>query len=344
MLVYLQYLLIPFSSIYWLITYIRNVLFDKKILESTEFSIPIISVGNITVGGTGKTPHVQYLINLLEKSYNTAVLSRGYKRQSEGYILSNAESTISEIGDEPYQLKKKFPNVTVAVCEKRVVGVQKLLQDIPKLETIILDDAFQHRAIKPGLQILLIDYNRPLWKDFVFPGGYLREGRYAKKRADIIIVSKCPDTLTEKQKDTWKRKLGITTQPIFFTKIAYGNIYEATTKKEYSHEEILSAKQVLIITGIAQPKPIYKLATQYSDFVTLMAFPDHHNFTDGDYDAFLVKYKTYGTNVITTEKDAQKIVDMTRKQIPTYVLPITTVFIDGNEDGFKKLILDFVSK
>ena len=202
----LRYILLPFSGLYWLFTYIRNLCFDNHILPQTEFPLPLISVGNITVGGTGKTPHVQYLVNLL-RNKNVATLSRGHKRKSKGFVLANAETSVSTLGDEPFLLQQRFPDLHVAVCEQRVEGVSKLLETVGGLDAIILDDAYQHRHVKPGLQLLMVDYNRPLWNDWVFPAGMLREGTYAVARAHIVVVSKCPQNMAESETHVWRQKL-----------------------------------------------------------------------------------------------------------------------------------------
>ncbi|KPL12396.1 MAG: tetraacyldisaccharide 4'-kinase, partial [Bacteroides sp. SM23_62] len=191
----LRILLYPFSLLYGLAVSIRNKLYDYSVIKSHEFPIPIISVGNITVGGTGKTPHVEYLIELLKDEFNVAVLSRGYKRKTRHFIMAGSDSGVEDIGDEPVQIKQKFPDVHVAVDRKRVNGVEQLMAKIPDLDVVLLDDAYQHRRIKPGLSILLIDFNRPITKDRLLPAGRLREKAYEKRRGNIILVTKCPDRL-----------------------------------------------------------------------------------------------------------------------------------------------------
>ena len=216
--------LLPFSPFYGMVVRIRNLLFDINILRSTRFNIPVISVGNITVGGTGKTPHVEYLVQLLRNDYKLAVLSRGYKRKTNQFILASKSSGITEIGDEPKQIKLKFPGVYVAVDSNRVRGIRTLMQSIHNLDMVILDDAYQHRYVKAGLSILLIDYNRPIFKDMLLPAGNLREPRNNLNRADIIIVTKCPEILTSSQRGDFITRLRPNSkQAIFFTKFAYGS-------------------------------------------------------------------------------------------------------------------------
>jgi tetraacyldisaccharide 4'-kinase len=188
-------LLLPFSLLYGMVVSIRNLMFDYEILHACEFSMPVISVGNITVGGTGKTPHIEYLVRLLRKDYRVATLSRGYRRRSRGFRMADASSTVELVGDEPLQMKKKFNDLVVAVDHRRVNGISRLMQEIPDLDVVLLDDAYQHRRVKPGLSILLIDYNRPLSQDRLLPAGRLREHAFEKKRANIILVTKCPDRL-----------------------------------------------------------------------------------------------------------------------------------------------------
>jgi len=188
-------LLYPFSLVYGMIVWIRNTLFDYQVIRSTEFPIPIISVGNITVGGTGKTPHIEYLVKILKEEFEVATLSRGYKRKTRNFILAGPDPDVRDIGDEPVQIKHKYPDVHVAVDRKRVNGIRELMKRIPQLDVILLDDAYQHRSVKPGLSILLIDFNRPTWEDHLLPAGRLREQTYEKRRANIILITKCPDRL-----------------------------------------------------------------------------------------------------------------------------------------------------
>ena len=339
----LKFTLYPFTLIYWICTYIRNWMYTNNYFKQTEFSIPIISVGNITVGGTGKTPHVQYISQLLQNTYNTAILSRGYKRKTKGYILADEIATFNTIGDEPYLLSQLCKKTAVAVCEKRVQGVENLLKDIPKLQSIILDDAFQHRSIKPGLQILLVDFNRPIWNDYVFPTGFLREGAYAVLRADIVIVTKCPKELTKSEQEFWREKLKINTQQLYFTTIEYGEIYEAESGKKYKPEDLFIDTHILLITGIAQPKPLNTYLKKYSESLTHLSFPDHYGYSKDDYDEMVSHFNPYKTKVVTTEKDAKKIIEITKNQLPIYVVPIETTFLNNEGDAFNQTIIKYIS-
>jgi len=342
----LKYSLFPFSILYWIITYTRNLLFDIAFLKSTKCDIPIISVGNITVGGTGKTPHVQYIINLLQNYVALASLSRGYKRSTKGFVLATSSTTVNEIGDEPYLLHKRFPEISVAVCEDRVGGVQKIMCNTPS-KLVVLDDAFQHRKIACNLQIVLVDYNRPLWKDYVFPVGFLREGAYAIKRAQVVIVTKCP-ALTIAEQNYWRKNLCITKQILFFTKIAYGSLYDSKTKVAYNNTEILQNASILLVSGIAQSEPLLSYISSFNTSVQHCNFSDHHAYTSQDiteiYHTYLQLHTNSKTIIVTTEKDIYKLSQLQDYKIPIFVLPIVPEFIDNTQATFNELLLDVISK
>jgi len=246
----LNILLYPFSLLYGLVTFIRNLLYDYAIIKSHEFPIPMISVGNITAGGTGKTPHVEYLLRLLKDEFNVAVLSRGYKRKTSHFILAGPESGVQDIGDEPVQIKQKFPDVHVAVDRKRVNGVEQLLTKIPDLDVVLLDDAFQHRRIKPGLSILLIDFNRPIMEDRLLPVGRLREKAYEKRRANIILVTKCPDRLKPIERRLIVKDLTLFAfQHLYFTRLGYREPVPVfmEAKPEISLSEIKASSPAILM-------------------------------------------------------------------------------------------------
>ena len=337
----LKYILFPFSLIYWLFTYCRNVCFDKGVLKQTEFDIPVISVGNITVGGTGKTPHVQYLVSLLQEK-NIATLSRGYKRKSKGYVLANDNTVVSELGDEPYQLWKRFPSLHVAVCEKRVEGIRRLLTDVPDLDTIILDDAFQHRYVKPKMQIVLVDYNRPLWSDHVFPVGYMREGMYALSRADVVVVTKCPQELQKTEKEMWRTRLRLNNQKLFFSCMEYGNVYEFASKESKDCKTFFADhSSICLVTGIAQPQPLIDFVSQQTENLVCKTFADHYSYSEQDRKE-LDQLATDHT-IVTTEKDVFKLA----KILPNahlYVIPIMPRFLFGEEEAFNSEICRLVTQ
>ncbi|MCL2327628.1 MAG: tetraacyldisaccharide 4'-kinase [Bacteroidetes bacterium] len=340
----LQKLLFPFACVYWLITFVRNKCFDWGILKQTQFEIPIISVGNITVGGTGKTPHVLFIAQLLASSLEIATLSRGYGRKTRGFLCANEHTPVHEIGDEPFLIHQRLPKITVAVDEKRVHGVEMLQKIKPQLQAIILDDAFQHRHIKPKLQIVLVDYNRPLWQDCVFPAGFLREGKYALRRADIVIVTKCPPTISSVEQERWKQKLRINAkQHLFFTSIQYGAIYQVKSGETVDMQEFFKNK-ILMISGVAQPKIIENFLHEQGAQFTHLAFGDHHDYTAADCETILKHYNE-NTKILTTEKDVQKLLEITKRfdsaqrPVPLYVLPIAPLFLNGAREQFTMLLL-----
>ncbi len=330
---YCKYILFPFAICYWLFTFIRNKCFDWGFLTQSSFELPIISVGNITVGGTGKTPHVQYLVGLLEGK-KVASLSRGYKRKSKGFVLATPKTTVSELGDEPFLLQKRFPDLNVAVCEKRVVGVQELQKQIPNLDVILLDDAYQHRYVRPTMQILLIDYNRPLWSDCVFPVGFLREGKYAVSRADVVVVSKCPKNMSVQEADKWKHRLNLQNSRLFFSTMEYGAIYDYWNKNQVA-TSYFADKKICVITGIAQPGPLFAyLESLQLDFFTKV-YPDHYSYSEKDTETLRQLSEQYA--ILTTEKDVYKLAEIL-PQSSLYVLPIMPRILFNQSDEFEQII------
>ena len=271
--------LLALSWLYGLGVGIRNTLFEMGVLKSRSFSTPVISVGNITVGGTGKTPHVEYLIRLLKDQFNVAVLSRGYKRKSSGFVLSDSETTMPMIGDEPYQMKQKFPDITVAVDRKRTRGISKLTSPASGLDidVVLLDDAFQHRYVKPGINILLVDYHRLLIYDRLLPAGRLREPVKAKDRADIVIITKCPKDLKPMEFRVITKAMNLYPyQQLYFSTLEYDQPCGVFTNQVYS--EKLSGKNILLLTGIASPEQLLHDLQEYDSQITPLTFSDHHDF------------------------------------------------------------------
>lgn len=300
----LRKLLFPFAIIYWLVTFVRNWLYDKGVFKSTSFNVPIIAVGNLSVGGTGKTPQIEYLIRLLADTHKIAVLSRGYKRKSKGFVLADEFATAASIGDEPFQIYSKFKNkCMVAVDVNRTNGITTLLKSTNKPDVILLDDAFQHRKVKAGFYILLTTYEHLFVDDYILPFGNLREPSSGKKRADCIIVTKCPDTLTvvEKEKITLKLNVSI---PVFFSKILYSDFLENKIGDKISLPEC-KAESKTIISGIANPKLFLEKVSNLSD--QILIFPDHYNFSEHDIDR--IKKIAKNNKIITTEKDFVRIKD-----------------------------------
>ncbi|MFD2999105.1 tetraacyldisaccharide 4'-kinase [Pontibacter toksunensis] len=346
MMKYLKLLLLPFSLLYGGVTVTRNILYDKGKLPSTRFGLPVISVGNLTVGGTGKTPHVEYLLRLLQ-SYKVATLSRGYKRQSKGFLLADATSTAALLGDEPYQYHRDFPSVAVAVSEDRVEGIQQLQQQVPRVEVVVLDDAMQHRPVQPSLNILLTDFNRPFYKDFVLPAGLLREPRQGAARADAVVVSKCPGKLGAAQQSKIRKeieKYAAPDTPIFFSTFVYGapvgiGLSVAPTQK------------VLLLTGIANANPLVEnLVAAGHTVVKHVGYSDHHAYSEQDLQKLkqlLQKPELSGATVITTRKDAVKLagpgLEALTKQLPVFYLPVVVKLLHAQEE-FDQLVLRHVQQ
>ncbi|HRL71171.1 MAG TPA: tetraacyldisaccharide 4'-kinase [Flavobacterium sp.] len=331
----LRKLLFPFAILYGVITSIRNFLFDISVLKSYSFNLPIIAVGNLSVGGTGKTPQIEYLIRLLSEKYKIATLSRGYKRQSEGFILAQANSNARLLGDEPFQFFEKFPSIQVAVDADRKNGIEQLLSLPEKPEVILLDDAFQHRKVKAGFYILLTSYGDLYSDDCMLPTGNLRETRSGAKRADLIVVTKCPfDLSLDKQNDIRKRLKLSVNQQLYFTFIAY-DTFVYGEKQKVNINEIQSTVKVLV-AGIAKPEPFFTYLKNTND--VCLSFPDHHNFTEKD---ILEITKTAQNNIIiTTEKDYMRLKgSLPNEQL--FYLPIKSAFISESQN-FDKTIINYV--
>ena len=338
---YLRFLLLPFAFIYLGITSTRNLFYKLGIFKTFVIPKKSISVGNLSVGGTGKTPHVSYLAEWLSDSFETAILSRGYGRKTTGFLWVKPNSKASEVGDEPLFYANRFKEkVHVAVCEKRAIGVQQIQTLFPKNELIILDDAFQHRAVKAGLNILITDFNKPFSSDFLMPVGTLRESRSGKNRADIIIVSKTPNDCTESAKNQITQSLNFKSEFVFFSHISYAPMIPFGT-------EIKNIKKVILVTGIANPKSLLEHISKQYD-VEEIRFGDHHTFSSADILRIHQKFDTFAheeTIILTTEKDYMRLKDYSSEwnlqNYPWYFQPIT-VKID-NEEKFKNLINQYVN-
>ena len=344
--------LLPLSWLYGLGVKFRNTLFDIGVLKSRDFQIPIISVGNITVGGTGKTPHVEYLVRLLKDQFHVAILSRGYKRKSKGFVLASSKTTMPEIGDEPYQMKQKFPKVTVAVDKNRCQGIDLLADNDKHLDVILLDDAFQHRYVKPGINILLVDYHRLIIYDKLLPAGRLREPMTGKNRADIVIVTKCPTTLKPMEYRVITRAMNLYPyQHLYFTTLEYDELrpmFPQTPKKMTMSQ--LADKNVLLLSGIASPEQMEHDLSPLSPNLVPLTFSDHHQFKQKDIQLINETFAAMPAPklIITTEKDATRLQlaetlsDEVRKNL--YVLPVRIKFMQEQEDNFNNQIIDYVHK
>lgn len=334
---FIRKFLFPFAILYGLVTTIRNFLFEKGILKSNSFNLPVIVVGNLSVGGTGKTPQIEYLVRMLCEKYKVATLSRGYKRQSEGFVLAGANDNALTLGDEPFQYHQKFPNIQVAVDANRTNGIQQLLSRKTKPEVILLDDAYQHRKVKAGLYVLLTAYGDLYVDDYMLPMGNLRELRSGATRAKIVVVTKCPANLSIEEQNTIAQKLKLNAnQSLFFSTIAYDEtIYSASEK--IAVNKILKTEKVLL-AGIAKPKPFYDFLKNEKDLC--LTYPDHHHFSDKDLKEIQTKAK--GKIIITTEKDYVRLKDSILKE-QLFYLPIKSQLL-SKEEQFEKLILDFVKE
>ncbi len=344
----------PLSFLYALAVTTRNFMFDHGILKSTSFDTPLISVGNITVGGTGKTPMIEYIIQLLKDEHQIAVLSRGYKRKTKGFVLAVDKSSANEIGDEPAQIKAKFPSVDVAVDGNRVEGVKKLLQIKQDYDAILLDDAYQHRYVSPDLSILLIDYNQNILEDYHLPFGRLRESAHGRDRAHIIVVTKCPEILKPIDKRIIASNLKLFPyQTLYFSGTKYGKIKTLFEIEEFPLKEEICIREkysVLLVSGIANSDLFYEHVQSICEDVVRMDFSDHHQYSKRDI-AKIEKEFEQITNtkkiIITTEKDAMRFLslesmDSIIKQ-KMYYIPITT-FFKGEEDNFINQIINYVRK
>ncbi len=344
--------LLPLSWIYGAVVRFRNWLFDIGVKRSRAFSLPVISVGNITVGGSGKTPHVEYLIRLLHDDMKVAVLSRGYKRKSKGFVLATQQTVMPEIGDEPFQMHRKFPDIYVAVDAKRVRGIERLQKEeaTRDVDVVLLDDAFQHRYVKPGINILLVDYHRLIIYDKMLPAGRLREPLSGKNRADIVIVTKCPKDLKPMEFRVLTKAMDLFPfQKLYFTCIDYGDPAVMDGDKTLPMDA-LKDQHVLLLTGIASPKQMEHDLRPVVKQLYSLPFGDHHQFTLRDAERINQTFASLPTPriIITTEKDAVRLSategldSSVRENI--YVLPIQVKFMLDQEENFNEKIISYVRK
>lgn len=305
----------PAKWLYGVGVWLHNQLYDSSIRKQKEFEVPVISVGNLTVGGTGKTPHVEYIVDQLSDKYNIAVLSRGYKRKTSGFVLASYNSTPEQIGDEPYQIYRKYSNrIKVAVDKNRKRGIEKLLKLFPDINLVILDDAYQYRGIKPLVSILLLDYNRPIDQDDLLPLGRLREPQHSTERADMIIITKCPKLMNPIDFRTYSKTVKcLKFQKLFFSSISYKTflpVFERENPFTLNPENLSESDSLLLVTGIAHPRSFVTYFKNFPSKVKVMRFPDHHNYSRND----LKKIQSYYSRlegkrkvIVTTEKDAVRL-------------------------------------
>lgn len=340
-------LLYPISLIYGWVMVIRNALFENGILKQHSFDIPVITVGNISMGGSGKTPHTEYIIDKLRKDYKIGMLSRGYKRRTKGFVLATENSHVEDIGDEPYQIYQKFRNegVMVAVCEKRVIGIEKMREIDPELQMVVLDDAFQHRYVKPRLAVVLMEYNRPAYRDHMLPFGRLREPMSALNRADVIVVTKCPENIKPVYKRLFVESLNLFPyQKLLFSRYKYLDPIAVFRDSEALVQPLVMSEltendTLLAVTGVANPRPFVRQLRKYKAKVKIKRFSDHHNFTHADIESIEEKFNSMRGKrrfILTTEKDAMRLMNNPyfphnlRKCI--YYLPIEVSFEDNEQN------------
>lgn len=339
----MKWLLLPFALIYRCVAVVRNWLFDLGVLKSKAYGLPVIVVGNITVGGTGKTPHVEYLVKRLCSNRRVAVVSRGYGRSTSGFVEVKPDSDVISVGDEPLQIKRKFTDVLVAVDEVRTHAIDRLLAD-NAADTFILDDAFQHRHVKAGLNIVLVDYNRPIFTDLMLPAGRLREPRSGIKRANIVVVTKCPEQLSEQQQHDFTARLRLAPgTDAFFTRFGYGKLVAIGSSPS---DPVLNGATVVVATGIARPERLYDQLIDSGAKVVSLKFPDHHFFTAEEVGRIVNIYKSVNSElkmVVMTEKDAVRLTPELINRfegIPVYYLPIQVEFLSG-QSQFDDLVKRF---
>lgn len=330
----LRKILFPFAILYGFITSIRNFLFDRGILKSYSFELPIIAVGNLSVGGTGKTPQIEYLIRLLEERYAIATLSRGYKRKSTGFVLASANETAATLGDEPFQFYQKFPSSQVAVDADRKNGIEQLLTQEKKPQVILLDDAFQHRKVKAGFYIMLTAYNDLFLDDFLLPTGNLRESRGGAQRANVIVVTKCPSTLSEVAQTQIKEKIKrYSKASVYFSSIAYDvAVYSKTTSISVSE---IQQSDCVLLAGIAKPASFFDYLKNTNS--VCLTYPDHHHFSDSDIQR--IKQQAGDKMIVTTEKDYVRLKDSILQE-QLYYLPITTCILHA-ADSFDNEVVNY---
>jgi tetraacyldisaccharide 4'-kinase len=344
---YLKLLLLPFSWLYGTITGIRNFLYETGKIRSIRFDLPVVVVGNLTAGGTGKTPLIEYIIRLLKNNYRLAILSRGYKRQTEGVIIAEEGVNSALIGDEPFQIYRKFfPEVTVAVGEDRVFAVPHILKDHPDTQVILLDDAFQHRRIRPSFQIMVTELTRPFYKDYILPAGLLRESRSGAKRADAIVVTKCPEDLTQGSMAAIAgkiRKYAGKEKPVFFSSILY--------EPPVAHDPgIKINRKIILVTGIANPEPLVQYLRPRYDIIKHFRYPDHHFFSEKDIRSvtgFFNQTANEDVSILFTEKDYVRLEGSSAanklKGYPVFFQPITYKFV-AHDKEFDKMIVDSITE
>ncbi len=351
-----NFLLYPLSLLYGWITGIRNFMYNTGILKSVEFSIPVICIGNITVGGTGKTPHTEYIAELLKNHFKVAILSRGYKRASKGFKIASASSHISEIGDEPLQIFRKYPDLMVTVDRNRVNGIKQILETVPETDVILLDDGYQHRRLTPGFSILLSDFAKPFIKDQMMPYGNLRESADNMRRADIILITKSPENISPIQRRVIVKEFNkLPYQKLYFTSLKYESPVALFSNMGKTDHLFKISKDtncgIVLITGIANPAPFKEYLHKYFDEITHLSFPDHYKFKDKDIQSITSAFnnlKSAKKYLVTTEKDAVRLQEFSNFAEPVrsllYYIPVGIHFLNNDKEEFDNILVEYVRK
>ena len=347
----IRLLLLPFALVYGLGIGLRNLMYRIGVLRSVRFDLPVISIGNLTVGGAGKSPHIEYMLRWLDPYIHISVLSRGYGRKTMGYRPVTVIDTAEEVGDEPLQFKRKFPNTPISVSESRALGVPEMIKRNPEIQCVLLDDAFQHLAVTPGLNILLTEFNRPFTRDWLLPAGRLREGRFEYRRADILIVTKCPPDLTAKQRADMLRELDpYPRQKVYFSTYRYELPYELLRPDRRQALDLQT--DVLLVSAIAYTDYLMQYLGQTVNSVQALEYSDHHLFNEDDLNTVLRRFQAMPGQhkmILTTEKDATRLelhhAFFWKNNLPVYVLPVQVEFFDNDEAELqaevKRFLLDF---
>ncbi len=344
----LQLLLIPFAMLYGVIVGIRNWFYQKNILKSFDFDVPVIAVGNLSVGGSGKTPHTEYLIRLLKDYLNVATLSRGYNRKTRGFYIVHPRNNADQVGDEPLQFARKFNDILVSIGESRAFAIPQIMMNHPETEVILLDDAFQHRAVRPGLNILLTEFDRPFTGDYLLPVGRLREWRSGYRRADIIVVSKCPEQVSNEEREQLIKEINpLKHQQLFFSRYHYGNLYYIFNP---AYRIALDEKlDVLLICAIARTDYLLDYLKPRVSHVQSLEYEDHHVFTKFDLSNLVTNFKRLDSDrkiILTTEKDAMRLEVHKRfiieNQLPLFVLPVEVSFLFKEQASFDDAVKSFL--
>jgi len=348
---YLRLILLPFGYLYGFIVEGIKLTYRLGWCKSSRFELPTIIIGNLSTGGTGKTPHVEYILKNLGHQFTIAVLSRGYGRKTKGFMWVEPTDAAADVGDEPLQVRKKYPKNAVVVAEKRAAAIPKILNKLPQTQLLLLDDGMQHWPVIGDSYIMLTTYSSPFFNDFVLPAGNLREFRFNYRRSNTIIVTKCPPNINEQQRAAFLKKIKPgNKQKVYFSYMKYGQPYHILETERVLKWEALLSINILLVVGIANPKPLKKYLSAHSKSVQLFSVPDHHNYSQEEWKAVLQKFDAIesslgATIIISTEKDALRLIPFVSDiNIPLYIVPIEIAFAFGEDDAFQRTLIEVIDK